>query len=124
MGVFFMINKRFANSISTFNNSNPINSLFSLKNMFHSDVSYKSDCRTFYEKLLEISKLKGLGDNISIQTIYEGNIPEKVFTIHIEQKMSKNDKYLLLDEITNYMGIYAKNNMLWNFYKDAYIIIK
>ncbi|MBE6505309.1 MAG: hypothetical protein E7Z73_06165 [Methanobrevibacter millerae] len=119
-----MINEKFANDITTFNISNSIDSLFSLKDNFHSDVSYKSDCRAFYEKLLEVSKSKGLGDNISIQTIYDGNIPEKVFTIHIGQKLSKNDKYVLLDEITNYMGIYAKNNMLRNFYKDAYIIIK
>ena len=95
-----MINKKFADQISTFNNLNPISSLFSLKDNFNSEVSYKSDCRTFYEKLLEVSKSKGLGENISIQTNYDGNIPEKIFTIH------------------------AKNNMLWNFYKDAYIIIK
>lgn len=118
-----MINEKFVNKISTFNDSNIID-VFSLRNKFNPKVSYKSDCRTFYDKLLEVSKSKGLGDNISIQTVYDGNIPEKIFTIHIDQKLSKNDKYILLDEITSYMRIYAKNNMLWNFFKDAYIVIK
>lgn len=119
-----MINEKFVNEFSTFNNSNPIAFLYSLRNKFNSEVSYKSDCRTFYDKLLEVSKSKGLGDNITIQTVYEGNIPERIFTINIGRYMSKKDRYVLLEEITNYMSIYSKNNMLWNFFKDAYIIIK
>lgn len=76
-----MINEKFSNEFSTFNNSIPITFLYSLRNKFNSEVSYKSDCRTFYDKLLEVSKSKGLGDNITIQTVYEGNIPERIFTI-------------------------------------------
>jgi hypothetical protein len=118
-----MINE-LVNNVPTFNKSNPNNLFPSFKKTFGSEVSYENKCTIFYDELKKVSKSKGLGDNISVQTVYEENIPEKVFTISIEHHLSKSDKYVLLEEITNSMSIFAKKSMLWDFFKDSYIIIK
>ena len=52
-----------------------------------------NEITVFYQELLSLSRQLGLGDNISIETVYDGKIPEKVFTIHTDVNLDKKQTY-------------------------------
>lgn len=83
-----------------------------------------NEATVFYQELISISKQLGLGDNISFETVYDGKIPEKVFTIHCENSLNKKEKFSSSESIHNHMKTISKSNGLQKFFKDAYILIK
>lgn len=89
-----------------------------------STESFESKITEFYDELIKISDNLGLGKNISIDTVYDGSYPEKVFTINVPFHIDREEKYSLLDQIINDMVIFSKENNMFDFYKDTYILIK
>lgn len=83
-----------------------------------------NEVTVFYQELLYLSKQLGLGDNISIETVYDGKIPEKVFTIHTGMHLDKKRKYSLSESIHKNMKAFSKSKGLQNFFNDVYILIK
>ena len=83
-----------------------------------------NEVTVFYQELLYLSKQLGLGDNISIETVYDGKIPEKVFTIHLDISLDKKQKYSLSESIHKSMKAFSKSKGLQNFFNDVYILIK
>lgn len=87
-------------------------------------MSNENDTSKFYQELLRLSKQFGFGENISIDTIYDGKIPEKVFTIHCSVKLEKEQKYSLSESIHDSMKKFSKSEGIIDFFNNAYIIIK
>lgn len=85
---------------------------------------HDNEVTKFYNKLLSVSKQLGLGENISIDTTYDGKIPEKVFTIHCATKLNKEQRYSVSELVHDYMRSFSKSEGLQDFFTDAYIIIK
>ena len=83
-----------------------------------------NEVTVFYQELLYLSKQLGLGDNIYIETVYDGKIPEKVFTIHLDISLDKKQKYSLSESIHKSMKAFSKSKGLQNFFNDVYILIK
>ena len=77
-----------------------------------------------YNNLLTVSKQLGLGENISIDTVYDGKVPEKVFTIHCASKLNKEQKYNMSELLHKHMNSFSKSEGLQDFIKDVYILIK
>lgn len=78
----------------------------------------------FYDELLKVSDNLGLGKNISVDIVYDGSYPEKVFTINVPFHIDRKEKYDYLDQIVNDMVNFSKENNMFDFYKDAHILIK
>ncbi|MBE6508249.1 MAG: hypothetical protein E7Z77_02420 [Methanobrevibacter sp.] len=118
------------NSLHYFDTSNKgndndfIGSFKKILNIQENNRYHKNEISMFYTELLSLSRQLGLGDNISIETIYDGKLPEKVFTIHCDVNINKEQKYLLSESIHESMKHFSDSNHLDNFFKDAYIIIK
>ena len=124
-----MFSRNILHYFNTSNKSNDddvdfIGSFKGFLNTQENNKYHKNEISMFYSELLSLSKQLGLGDNISIETLYEGKIPEKVFTIHCAGSMDKEQKYLLSESIHKSMKHFSDSNQLDNFFKDAYIIIK
>ena len=85
---------------------------------------HDNEVTKFYNKLVSVSKQFGLSENISIDTIYDGKVPEKVFTIHCDTNLSKEQKYSASELVHNCMKSFSKSEGLQDFFKDAYILIK
>ena len=83
-----------------------------------------NEISVFYQELVSVSKHLGLGDNISIETVYDGKIPEKVFTIHSGINLDKKQKFQLSNSIHESMRLISKSKGLENLFKDVYILIK
>ena len=83
-----------------------------------------SDSSKFYQELLRLSGKLGLGDKISVDTFYDGKIPEKIFTIHCDVKLEKEQKYLLSEYIHESMKSFSNSQNITDFFNDAYIIIR
>lgn len=109
------------NYISQHNFVDSIKKLFNIPN---NNNYQNNEITIFYKELLSISKELQLGEDISIKTVYDGKIPEKVFTIHTSVKLEKKQKFALFDEIHEHMESFSKSRGLQNFFKDAYILIK
>lgn len=86
--------------------------------------NYESKITKFYEELIKVSDSLGLGKDISIDIVYDGSYPERVFTINVPFRMNRKEKYDYLDQIVNDMVVFSKENNIFDFYKDAYILIK
>ena len=89
-----------------------------------SNEYHDNEITKFYNKLLTVSKQLGLGENISIDTVYDGKIPEKVFTIHSINKLNKEQRYAVSELVHNQMNSFSKSEGLQDFIKDVYILIK
>ena len=86
--------------------------------------NYESKITEFYEELIKVSDNLGLGKDISLDTVYDGSYPEKVFTINVPFHMDRKEKYDYLDQIVNDMVNFSKENNMFDFYKDVHILIK
>ena len=86
--------------------------------------NYESKITEFYEELLNVSDNLGLGKNISVDIVYDGSYPEKVFTINVPFNIDRKEKYDYLDQIVNDMVNFSKENNMFDFYKDAHTLIK
>lgn len=86
--------------------------------------SYESKATKFYEELRITSSKFGLGKDISFGIVYDGPSPEKVFTINIPHKLDIKEKYYILDQIVNHMADFSRKENMFDFFKDAYILIK
>lgn len=84
----------------------------------------KAKSQKFYEELKITSNKFGLGENISVDIVYDGPSPEKVFTINISHKLDIKEKYSILDQIVNHMADFSRKENMFDFYKDAYILIR
>ena len=110
------------NKIDIVNDSFLESSINNLSDMFNN--SYESKITRFHNELLKISIFYGLGDNISIQCIYDGPSFERLFTIHTSRNITKKEKYSYLEKIINHMDRFSREYGLFDFFKDAYIQIK
>ena len=78
----------------------------------------------FYNKLLSLLKHFGLGDHISVETVFDEFTPEYIFTISIPEGMSKDEENDIFMKINFQMEYFCKDNNMFNFLKDAYIIFE
>ena len=88
------------------------------------DYPYEDKCKDFKKELLMVSNQLGLGENISIESFYDGPLVEKLFTIHLDYKLDDNDEFDYLDQINDYMGEFCRKNNLHDFFLDTYISIE
>ena len=78
----------------------------------------------FYNKLLSLSKHWGLGDEISVETVFDEFTPEYIFTISIPKGITKNEENDIFMKMNFQMERFCKDNNMLNFLKDAYIIFE
>ena len=78
----------------------------------------------FYNKLLSLSKHWGLGDEISVETVFDEFTPEYIFTISIPKGITKNEENDIFMKMNFQMERFCKDNNMFNFLKDAYIIFE
>ena len=78
----------------------------------------------FYNKLLSLSKYWGLGEHISVETVFDEFTPEYIFTISIPKGMSKNEENDIFMKMNFQMERFCKDNNMFSFLKDAYIIFE
>lgn len=105
--------------------SNDIMEVFKSKFIKNSlNELFESKITKFYEELLLVSKSFGLGENISIDIVYDGSIPEWVFTINAPYNLNFDDKHYFSGEIMEYMGNFSRKEYLFDFFKDAYVLVE
>lgn len=85
--------------------------------------NYESKITMFHKELLKLSNNLGLGSDILVETVYEGQCAERVFTIKPKHEINRKDKHYFLDQIVKYMADFSKRTGMFDFYKDAYILI-
>lgn len=78
----------------------------------------------FYNKLVSLSKHWGLGEHISVETVYDEFTPEYIFTIPVPVGMSKEEENKIFMKMNFQMECFCKDNNMFNFLKDAYIIFE
>ena len=78
----------------------------------------------FYNRLLSLSKHWGLGEDISVETVFDEFTPEYIFTITIPGGMSKDEENDIFMKMNFQMERCCKDNNMSNFLKDAYIIFE
>lgn len=78
----------------------------------------------FYNKLLSLSKHWGLGEHISVETVFDEFTPEYIFTISIPSGMSKEEENDIFMKMNFQMERFCKDNNMFSFLKDAYIIFE
>ncbi|MCF0226676.1 MAG: hypothetical protein HUK28_05115 [Methanobrevibacter sp.] len=103
------------------NNENK--SLMTLQDDFNLKDISNPEFLKYYKEIMMVSKRYGLGDNITIETIYDGNIPEKVFTINLNHAKLTDDDFYYHEQILDYMDDFAKKNNIEDFAKDTYIVL-
>ena len=86
--------------------------------------SFESKITKFYEELLFVSNNFGLGKDISLDIVYDGPTPERVFTINVPYNLNFDDKYYFSDQIVDYMADFSRKENMFDFFKNAYILIK
>ena len=88
------------------------------------DYPYEDKCNDFHNELLKVSNRLGLGENISVESFYDGPSLEKLFTINLDYKLDDNDKSDYLNQINNHLDEFCRKNNLHDFFLDAYISIE
>ena len=88
------------------------------RNEYHDNVSI------FYNKLLSLSKHWGLGEQISVEKVFDEFTPEYIFTISIPKGMSKDEENDIFMKMNFQMERFCKEKNMFSFLKDAYIIFK
>lgn len=78
----------------------------------------------FYNELLLLSNCWGLGDNVSVETVYEEFTPEYIFTIKIPKHFSKHDENEIFMKLNFQMEHFCKSNDMLDFLREAYIIFE
>ena len=124
-GLLLIFDRRYINPVEYDSDNHLI--MDKVKDFFNIQKSsgyQNNDITLFYRELLNFSNQLKLGSDISIDTIYDGKIPEKVFTIHSSITLNKKQKYQLSESIHEHMESFSNSQGLQNFFKDAYILIK
>ena len=88
------------------------------------DYPYEDKCKDFKKELLKVSNHLGLGENISIESFYDGPLVEKLFTIHLDYKLDYESRLEYSVEIMDHMDEFCRKNNLFDFFLDAYVSIK
>ena len=88
------------------------------------DYPYEEKFADFKKELLKVSNRLGLGENISVESFYDGPSLEKLFTINLDYKLDDNDKFDYLNQINNHLDEFCRKNNLHDFFLDAYISIE
>ena len=88
------------------------------------DYPYGDKCNDFKKELLKVSNHLGLGENISIESFYDGPLVEKLFTIHLDYKLDYESRLEYSVEIMDHMDEFCRKNNLFDFFLDAYVSIK
>ena len=78
----------------------------------------------FYNKLLSLSKRWGLGEQISVEKVFDEFTPEYIFTISIPKSITKDKENDIFMIMNFQMERFCKDNNMFNFLKDAYIIFE
>lgn len=86
---------------------------------FFGFTSHKSQ---FIVQLKELSKKYGLG-KVSFDNVYDGDVSEKVFTIQFPENKNFDDLDYYWDKIISEMESFSKNNGLYNFFEESYIVL-
>ena len=88
------------------------------------DYPYEEKYGDFKKELLKVSNQLGLGENISIESFYDGPLVEKLFTIHLDYKLDYESRLEYSVEIMDYMDEFCRKNNLHDFFLDVYVLIK
>ena len=88
------------------------------------DYPYEEKFADFKKELLKVSNRLGLGENISVESFYDGPSLEKLFTINLDYKLDDNDKFDYLNQINNHLDEFCRKNNLHDFFLDVYVLIK
>ena len=88
------------------------------------DYPYEEKYGDFKKELLKVSNQLGLGENISIESFYDGPLVEKLFTIHLDYKLDYESRLEYSVEIMDYMDEFCRKNNLFDFFLDVYVLIK
>ena len=88
------------------------------------DYPYEEKFADFKKELLKVSNQLGLGENISIESFYDGPLVEKLFTIHLDYKLDYESRLEYSVEIMDYMDEFCRKNNLHDFFLDVYVLIK
>ena len=88
------------------------------------DYPYEDKCNDFKKELLKVSNHLGLGENISIESFYDGPLVEKLFTINLNYKLDYESRLEYSVEIMDHMDEFCRKNNLFDFFLDAYVSIK
>ena len=73
---------------------------------------------------MSLSKYWGLGEHISVETVYDEFTPEYIFTISIPKGISKDEENDIFMKLNFQMERFCKDNNMFSFLKDAYIIFE
>ena len=104
----------------------------SFKEEFLNKLLHVNDCNEyhennvsmFYNKLVSLSKYWGLGEQISVERVFDEFTPEYIFTISVPQGMSKDEENDIFMKMNFQMECFCKDNNMFSFLKDAYIIFE
>ena len=88
------------------------------------DYPYEEKYGDFKKELLKVSNQLGLGENISIESFYDGPLVEKLFTINLDYKLDYESRLEYSVEIMDYMDEFCRKNNLHDFFLDVYVLIK
>lgn len=85
---------------------------------------YDDKCNDFHKELLKVSNQLGLGENISVKSVYDGPSLDILFTIHLDYKLDYEDRFEYSKEIMGHMDEFCRKNNLFDFFLDAYVSIE
>ena len=88
------------------------------------DYPYEEKFADFKKELLKVSNRLGLGENISVESFYDGPSLEKIFIIHLDYKLDYEDEYNYFEQIIDHMDEFCRKNNLHDFFLDASVLIK
>ena len=88
------------------------------------DYPYEDKCKDFRKELLKVSNRLGLGENISVESVYDGPSRDILFIIHLDYKLDYKDRFEYSVEIMDYMDEFCRKNNLFDFFLDAYVSVE
>ena len=88
------------------------------------DYPYEDKCKDFRKELLKVSNRLGLGENISVESVYDGPSRDILFIIHLDYKLDYKDRFEYSVEIMDYMNEFCRKNNLFDFFLDAYVSVE
>ena len=65
--------------------------------------------------VVSLSKHWGLGEHISVETVYDEFTPEYIFTIPVPVEMSKEEENKIFMKMNFQMECFCKDNNMFNF---------